>query len=518
MSEKRVRILEKIETPLAFFALVLLAAEAIVLSLGSDAFIGGMAFLIILTITVAVITFFRPGTLTLSGKHVLGSELAVKNTGSNGRKLEPALSFTNSDSTEFSRHFEKLFSNAKRIVLIGTGINILHRDPLFNNLMKRVERNNSFQLEIYAANPFSPSVETRLIEEETGYPKPKIAKRGLIQWLKMMLKEQERLQNPTNISIKLFSHYPTLALFIIEENDKDDRKKGRTNFLFYPYGYAQLGTFSPVVHYSDNNREHEAMIGFFKAQYKRIKDSAVDAALIFNARENKASPEQLSPFAVYFVPDEKTSLYKFGSEVLGYDVRTQTPVEATPWSDYVGAASDFGFHLTIADALYCVDPIHEIMLISKEIEFVVQELQPFNMSFTIEKDFPDEHSISLVCQDESGTLEALHFEMVWRCYKKAAASNYSLKLAEANRDSDKARAKLMIERYKAPYIIKRFNPHFTLLTNVPLEQKDEIFKNIKKLYEEKVTATQIEIDKIALMIKPEKNQLWSIKQEIRLGE
>lgn len=504
---ERDSILDRVKTPLSFFTIVILVTEALLLIKGTDrtVFIGGMFILLLLTLLVVFMALFRPEAL--SGTRPLGSKIAVKGADSESSgKVEPALMFTESDSPEFYQHFVKLISNANTIVLIGTGINILRKDPIVKELMRRIKEHANFQLEIYAANPFSVAIENRLIEEETGSPTPIIGKSGLVKWLKMMLSEQENLGNPSNLTIKLFSHYPTLAVFIINGTD----------FLFYPYGYAHLGTLSPMVQYSKNNPEHTAIINFLEGQYNRIKNAAVDARFVFNIRENKVSPEQLNPFAVYFVPDSKTSLYAFGSQILGYDVHTQTQLE-TSWTDYIGAAANFGFHLTIADALYCASP-NEVEVMAQEVKVVAQDFQPFTLNFEIQKDFPDEHSISLVCTDESGTLEALHFEMLCRCYKKAVASNYSLKLAEADRDTDIARAKLMIKHYKAPYILTRFKPHFTLLTKVPSEKKEDIFKELKNQYDAQVERHQIEIDTLAFMVKPDKNPKWEINHQFKLGE
>jgi hypothetical protein len=494
-------LINKVDTLLKFITLALLAIIIIEIRGGDRTLlITGMCIVFLLTLLVVFLRLFKPS--------VLSSPILVLKNGSvtSNDQVEPALIFANSQNAKFIQHFEELIANANSIILIGTGIKILHQEPLVEQLMNRIKQDANFQLEIYAANPFSIAVENRLIEEETGAIIPTIGKSGLIKWLTMLLKKQEKLGNPTNLFIKLFSHYPTFAVFII--NGKE--------FLFYPYGYAHLGTLSPVVKFSKDNKEHEFIIEFLEEQYNRVKDSAVDAQLIFDIRDNKVSLEKLNPFAIYFVPDSKTSLYKFGSKVLGYDIYKKTPID-TVWADYVGVAANFGFHLTIADALYCISR-KELEVIAKEVNIVVEDFKPFTLSFEIQKNFPDKHSISLVCNDESGTLEALHFEMICRCYKKAAASNYSLELAKADRDNDIARANLMIKHYKAPYILTRFKPHFTLLTKVPSEKMENIFNELKKLYEEQVENNQIEIDAVAFMLKSDGEQTWEIDKKFKLKD
>ena len=52
--------------------------------------------------------------------------------------------------------------------MIGTGLNIIRRDDIRKMLFSRIKDN--CHIEIYAANPFSPNVEARLIEEENRRP------------------------------------------------------------------------------------------------------------------------------------------------------------------------------------------------------------------------------------------------------------------------------------------------------------------------------------------------------------
>lgn len=420
------------------------------------------------------------------------------------RERKPGQLFARSDSTEFASCFEQLARKAKRIVLIGTGINILHRDPIFISLIERVTKGQC-DLEIYLANPFSPAVETRLIEEEIGDMKPPVAKPGLISRLHSIIEEQRKSGYPSNFLLKLFPNYPTFAMFILDDD-----------YFFYPYGYTLLGNQSPVARFSRRDPAHKPMIEFLQRQYENVKTSSTDAQLILDAHSGKrVSAEKLLSTAVYLVPDALSDIYRFGSKILGYDLRNHTTL-MSPWADYVGTAADFGFHLTVADALY-FSCQRDIDLLHKEVEFVARELQPFSIRFKIQERFPNESSISLVCYDESGALESLHCELVFRCYRRAVASNYSLGLVAMDRDPSLPRAKLMIQRYRAPYVLQRFKPHFTLLTKVPADKMDEVARKVKEFYHQEVKTQQIDIKDIALMVKPQMDQHWQISQEIRLG-
>jgi hypothetical protein len=67
-------------------------------------------------------------------------------------------------------------------------------------------------------------------------------------------------------------------------------------------------------------------------------------------------------FAVYFVPKSEESFYKFGSQILGYDLRARRSIQISSSLEqeigkiedtWVKDARPYGFHVTICDALDC---------------------------------------------------------------------------------------------------------------------------------------------------------------------
>jgi hypothetical protein len=464
---------------------------------------GVLIFLLLLIGTLIVIAFFQGRAISFWPPSIGAKESG--NKGSERQSSKKVLIYPNSDSTKFSDDFEHLFRQAEKILLIGTGFSILHRQTLFNLLVERVKHHA--HIEIYAANPFSPNVQMRLIEEETGDDRPEIRQKGLIDWLVKLLAERERLSDKSKFVLKMFSLYPTYALFIFDKE-----------YFFYPYGYTNLGTLSPVLRFSRDEPTHQAMIQFLDKQAERVKELSAEASLFFDLRARRhMRPDRLQGFAVYLIPSADTPLYQFGSKIIEYDVRAQKELQPNArLHNAVGAAFLYGLHVTIADALYCAAE-SDINLICKEVEFLANEFRPFTMNLSLEKDFPNERGIALVCKDESGSLEALHHEMVARVYRKAVASNYDFDPGLADRDQDKERAKLMIKHYHAPYILQRFKPHFSLLSNVPPKEKERIYADVKERYEKAVRDPSIEINKIAIMCRPDPEGHWQILQEYTLG-
>ena len=414
--------------------------------------------------------------------------------------------FSRSDSAEFAQYFESKVHQADRIVLIGTGINIIQRDPVFLDLMERVEKGKC-TLEIYLANPFSRQIEMRLVEEEIGNIKPPVGRLGLIQRLETILRKQQEMGSPQNFVLRLFWNYPTSAMFIID-----------TEYFLYPYGFSLLGNLSPISHYSKNNPKDHPIIDYIEKQYQQIKIASANAQLVMDLYHRRSvNIEELTPFAVYLIPVDGTPLYEFGSDVLGYDVRGNSPT-LSHWASSVGPASEFGFHLTLADALY-LGSRRELDLLIKEIEYISLGFKPFPVFYSWKESFPNANSVALACTDESGMLESLHLEMLARCYRQAIGSNYSLGIAPTDRGPIEGRNKLMVQRYHAPYIMQQFKPHFTLLTNLPQEtsEREAVTTSLYQAYQERIKVEKVDIGSICVMTRTRSNRPWQIAEEISLS-
>jgi hypothetical protein len=496
------RVVEAVKTPLGFFALVVLVGAMILEIVAAGAtgierhlLIGSVFLLLVLCIMCVWSLARRPPSATVP----------PQSAGQQDVRPAAQLIFAHADSDAFGHHFDELLDEADRIVFIGIGISILRQDRRRTRLRQRLE--DGCAVEVYAANPFSPHVQTRLIEEDTGSPRPLVAGAGLRNWLRDLVDQRATLAHPENLTVSLFPYYPTFAALIV-------RVGTANHYFFYPYGYAQLGTLSPVLGFSSQEPAQAAAVSFLDRQYEWAKSHSTPASRVFELQDGTASADQLTAFAVYLIPQKGSPLYDFGSDVLGYSVR-DTQVRRSEWSDDVGAAAEFGIHVTVADALYCTSS-KDVSLICEEVAFVARQFRPFRVHVRPEKGFPNASSVALVCEDSSGSLEALHHEMVARVYRSAAASNYSLGLAHADRDTDDERARLMIKRYHAPYVLQRFKPHFSLATSVSKERMDQVFSGISRLYAQRQVPSHVEISTIAVMARDDSSGRWRILKEYSL--
>jgi len=422
-----------------------------------------------------------------------------------GIKSTPRI-FAQSDSAEFRTTVEQLMRKARRIVLIGTGLNILQRDTFAMEVMGKAKEGDC-RLEVYLADPTSPAVQNRLIEEESGKIKPPVGQAGLLQRLATFLRMWSDHEEPDTAIIKLFTHYPTFALIIIDDE-----------YFVYPYGYATLGNFSPVLWFSKKNKADQAIVDFLDAHYQLEKAAAVDAADVLNYRVQRHGPaplERLQAFALYFIPPGKSSFYRFGSDVLGYDIRDRQPT-LSPWQEEVGQARDFGFHLTICDALYFLNAA-ELRSIWEEVEYIATQLKPFSLTgFRLEPGFPTPNSVAVTLDDPSGSLELLHHELVHRVCRRAIESNYTLGLAKAREGAVSKRGELMLKWYKAPYVLQKFRPHFTLLTNLSLDTREEAIAKMTGAFESQVGERELRVERLAIMGQREPGKPWRIEKEVDL--
>jgi 2'-5' RNA ligase len=219
-------------------------------------------------------------------------------------------------------------------------------------------------------------------------------------------------------------------------------------------------------------------------------------------------------FALYFIPPEESSLYRFGSRVVGYDIRRDLET-MSPWRTQVGPAEDYGFHLTVADDLCFVDEA-EIEHIEAEVERILRRFPPFELTdLVVRGGFPDVDTVSLALVDPSQGLAALHTEMVHRVYRRSVASGFTLASEDLRPGTDPDRATFLIGRYHAPYVLDQFVPHFTLLSAASTADLDATEQDLAGVFAAEVPRPSIEVQRLALMQRP--NGRWRIKREIELA-
>lgn len=419
--------------------------------------------------------------------------------------------YPRSQHSAFFAEVEKLVPQAAEIILIATGLNMIWEKHVVDLLIERSKAGKA-RITVCMGNPFSPHVLDRLIEEETTGEHAPVGREGIERNVRALIQRLRIEGNPAGFSVYLFEHYPTFATLMF---DKD--------IFVYPYGYQILGNISPIFHFRDDGSE---VTQFFISNIKRIIRDAVPAEDVIRAHtDRRYYSDEWIEAAVYIVPKAGEDIYKLGSSVLGYDVWRQTLLNASSQDiadirPYVGEAVEFGFHATIADALFFINEA-EINRIKAELRMLTEELRPFMLSnFRIADRFRDIGDIVMLCDDESGTAEALHHELVARVYSSAISSNYLVGRTRKKFPEPIRRAKLMTYRYGSPYILKKFDLHFTLCAAPPADsiERNELVKKLQHVFGGAITDKLVEVSEVCLLTRRKGERYWRVEARYPLNE
>lgn len=446
------------------------------------------------------------GALLILGSFLLFAKYPKTNSGeppSHARAI-----IQNAGSPELGTRVLSLAENCggEDITLIGTGLALLQSVNPLQRLLDLVADGHIGKLELILGNPYSAAVRARLVEEECADPAANIGLEHLESHVRNIVNHVKASPYyPERISVRLFSNYPTFALL-----------KVGPHYLVYSYSFAAIGNQSPVIEFDRSCKE---LCHFYDSHHKRVRSASVDAAAFLAARTGPGYIGQLDlhGFAVYFVP-EGGAFYDLGSKILGFDVRGNRPVQS-PYADFVRTAGEFGFHLTIADALYVAD-VAAVDCIERITKNICERMAPIELRYEVVAGFPDKRSISLRCEDPTKQLLALHRELVFQVYPQAVGSNYTLGDAKMNRCycEDAERNETMKRLYHAPYILDCFKPHLTLLDSVPPDRIEEEAQKVRTEFGHLADGGQITLKSVAVMRKAPEASTWRMPtKEITLS-
>jgi hypothetical protein len=430
------------------------------------------------------------------------------------RKVEQQFfvkSYPRSQSAPFFAEIETLIPAAKNILLVGAGINLIWEKHIIDIIIQRVKAKEA-KVTICMANPYSPHMESRYIEEEMRNENPSVGRDGMRKNVRALVHKIVEAGNPDGLSYSLFENYPTLATLIIDNN-----------IFVYPYAYHVLGNVSPILHFVNDGSETAQ---FFIDNAKRIVEYSVPAKDVVYARENREYySEGWIAAAVYIIPKSDTPLFKLGSEFLGYDIRQARLISVGETGvpdirQYIGEAEIYGFHVTVADALFFAAQ-SGVDRVEAELKFLAEEFAPFRLEkMRVIETFRDSGDIVLACEDESGTLEALHHELVMRMYRTSISSTYLARRTKKQVPPTKQRrSRLMLERYGMPHVLNGYKPHFTVCSNAPADPKEKA--RILSLIEDSAhkfrALDPIEISEICLVTKTSRDPRWKIAKVFSLA-
>jgi hypothetical protein len=218
--------------------------------------------------------------------------------------------------------------------------------------------------------------------------------------------------------------------------------------------------------------------------------------------------------AVYYIPPAESELFRVSTRIIGYNPRTgyvrPTKVNAGPSS-----AAHYGIHLTICDVLY-FETDARLRSACMRVSTIAARFAPFDLELgEAVPDFPSPGAISISVGDSSGSLHALHAELLSVVNRTASASNYTLGLARADRpqftvvESDE-----LLRTYKAPYVLTRYQPHFTLFSGLSASVVLQAARRVQRCLDRRLHDMSVHVGEIAIM--GYERDHWVIDREIRL--
>ncbi|GLS23446.1 phosphonate metabolism protein [Labrys miyagiensis] len=177
-------------------------------------------------------------------------------------------------------------------------------------------------------------------------------------------------------------------------------------------------------------------------------------------------------YAIYYVPAPESALWRFGSEVLGYDAYTGKAVpqwhpdgvSAETWHAMTADPRLYGFHATLKAPFRLKEGSNETQLVSSLKRFAAGRA-PFDLGKWIVKPIassrPDNAFLALVPAAPPVELACLE-EAVVRHFDAMRARLTEAEVAKRNptRLSERQRAYLAAHGY--PYVLEEFRFHMTL--------------------------------------------------------
>ncbi|MCX4813417.1 DUF1045 domain-containing protein [Streptomyces sp. NBC_01239] len=415
-------------------------------------------------------------------------------------------SYPRSQHPEFFAEAESLIGNASEIMLVGIGINLLWEKHILDLLIRRAQ-DGSCRVTICMANTSSPHIQSRFIEEEMESNRPQVGSSGVDRIIRALVERLQLAGNPSNFRFVLFENYPTCATLVFGDE-----------IFFYPYGYQAIGNVSPMFHLRNNG---EPQARFFIDNARRVIADAVPAQDVIDVRKMRSHlSENWIMAAVYIIPSPNSSFYKFGSSTIGYDVIREESippsVSTAGLRQYVGESAAYGFHATLAEALYFTTQ-NSIERVRSEVKFLSRQFKPFRLNnLRVEVSPHDDTALVVRADDESGTVECLHHELVSRIYGLGVSSTYLAGSTVKALPRESPRAQLMLDRYGSPFIFQDYMLHFTLCGACPPEGGQEEALSVLRQELSNIGETEVMVDRIVLLTKKPGEPRWKVDESFPL--
>ena len=198
-------------------------------------------------------------------------------------------------------------------------------------------------------------------------------------------------------------------------------------------------------------------------------------------------------FALYYVPPADSNFYRLGSEVLGYDVRQGKRLERSSGFEnklgdiptaWTADARDFGFHMTITEALTYVPGTLEA--IEQEIADILGSFNPESEMTLAREGLVQwkEGEVWVLRYAPSRALELLQAVLVARLAKFGQTSMFFEEIEQHPERYAEPYERRRLKTFLSPRGLDTWPAHFTLLNPHPREKNEGLAAAFEEMFGE----------------------------------
>ncbi|MBN1895757.1 hypothetical protein JW906_14790 [bacterium] len=230
-------------------------------------------------------------------------------------------------------------------------------------------------------------------------------------------------------------------------------------------------------------------------------------------------------FAVYYIPPGKSPFYKFGSSVLGYDIRNRKEVPRPAalknfpgfGEEWQTQARPYGFHLTIGDSIDF--KAGKMAAIERETEDLLRCFRPdsiFTLRRLSKNDIGFRDTAVVVNYEPNDNMKILHTLIAARLHPMGTGSGYLERFLKNPGLLKKPHHIQRTLKFFSHTVFDSYSPHFTLLNPFGGAEKDRLkiisfFKIQSRGFQEK-----IRLASLCLCLQMRQEKEWIIHREFPL--
>ena len=224
-------------------------------------------------------------------------------------------------------------------------------------------------------------------------------------------------------------------------------------------------------------------------------------------------------YAIYFMPDPESDLWRFGSQILGYDASTGLSTAfpkhgafaGKPLAEWTREPARYGFHATLKAPFYLRAGTSEAQLLAQVRAFAATR-QAFTeppLKLAIFGRF-----IALTNSETSTALSRLSDDCV-RVFDPFRAALLPLDRDRRLSHPLPSRQLAHLEGWGYPYVFEDFMFHMTLSASLDAEPRSEMYEAVKALYSH--IAAPVSFDAIAVFVQRNPDARFQVLERTKFG-